>query len=241
MAGQLLRLYNDFADWWTLVSGPEDYEEEATFFRKTLDANADAPLRTVLELGCGGGNNASYLKAHYQMTLTDLSRRMLEQSQKINPECAHIQGDMRTLRLNRAFDAVFVHDAVMYIATEEDLRRTMQTAALHCRPGGLALFVPDYVRETFTEGTDWHGGDEGDRSLRYLEWRFDPDPTDTSYVTSFSFVFREQGKPLRYDHEEHLYGLFSRADWLRLLQEAGFTGRAIPDEFGRDVLLGVRR
>lgn len=241
MPGQNLRLYDEFADWWTLVSGPEDYEEEATFFRQTLDANADTPLRTLLELGCGGGNNASYLKARYQLTLTDLSPRMLDQSRKINPECEHIQGDMRTLRLGRLFDAVFVHDAVMYISTEEELRQTIHTAAAHCRPGGLVLFAPDYVRETFVEGTEWHGGDEKGRSLRYLEWRFDPDPTDTGYVTAFSFVFREDGRPLRYDHEEHLFGLFSRVEWLRLLQDGGFTGRAVPDDYGRDLLLGVRR
>ena len=31
-------------------------------------------------------------------------------SRSINPECEHVQGDMRTLRLGREFDAVFVHD-----------------------------------------------------------------------------------------------------------------------------------
>jgi len=35
------------------------------------------------------------------MTLTDLSPQMLTMSRELNPECAHVQGDIRTLRLGR--------------------------------------------------------------------------------------------------------------------------------------------
>ena len=51
------------------------------------------------------------------MTLVDLSAEMLEVSRQLNPECEHIQGDMRTIRLGRQYDAVLVHDAVDYVTT----------------------------------------------------------------------------------------------------------------------------
>ena len=87
---------------------------------------------------------------------------------------------MRTLRLGRTFDAVLVHDAVMYMTTEADLRQAIETAYVHVRPGGVAVFAPDFVKETFKPSTD-HGGHDGDgRALRYLEWSFDPDPDDTT-------------------------------------------------------------
>ena len=35
------------------------------------------------------------------MTLVDLSEEMLAVSRELNPECEHLQGDMRTLRLGR--------------------------------------------------------------------------------------------------------------------------------------------
>jgi hypothetical protein len=53
---------------------------------------------------------------------------MLELSRGLNPECEHVVGDMRPLHLGRQFDAVFVHDAVMYMTTEDDLRQAMETA-----------------------------------------------------------------------------------------------------------------
>src|SRR6185503_21114943 len=112
---------------------------------------------TVLELGRGGGNNASQLKARFEMLLVEPAAGMLALSRVLNPECEHVQGDMRTVRLGRQFDAVFVHDAVAYMTTEADLRMVIETAFVHCRPGGAALFAPDHIRENFRPSTD-HGG-----------------------------------------------------------------------------------
>ena len=50
---------------------------------------------------------------------------------------------MRTLRLQRQFDAVLVHDAVAYMTTRADLAALVAaTAFAHTRPGGAALFAP---------------------------------------------------------------------------------------------------
>jgi len=49
------------------------------------------------------------------------SEPMQALSRALNPECEHVLGDMRTLRLGRAFDVAFVQDAVMYMTSEEDL------------------------------------------------------------------------------------------------------------------------
>ncbi len=174
--GEQPKLYDELASWFHLLTAPADYAEEAAFYRSALIDACDAPPRTLLELGSGGGNNASHLKAHFEMTLVDRSPGMLDVSRGLNPQLEHIEGDMRTVRLDRLFDAVFVHDAVMYMTTEADLRAAMETAFVHCRPGGAALFAPDHVRENFRPTTK-HGGHDGDgRSFRYLEWVWDPDP-----------------------------------------------------------------
>ena len=141
------RLYGELAEWFHLLTAPEDYAEEAEFYRQAMVETADGSVRDVLELGSGGGNNASHLKSHFKMTLTDLSEEMLAMSRGLNPECEHLVGDMRDLRLGRTFDAVFVHDAVAYLTTEEDLGQAVETAYAHCRIGGAALFCPtEYVR-----------------------------------------------------------------------------------------------
>jgi SAM-dependent methyltransferase len=217
-----MRLYSDLAPWFHLLTHPADYAEEADFITRVVDAVADGPAATLLELGSGGGNNASHLKARFTCTLTDLSEEMLELSRSLNPECEHLVGDMRTLRLGREFDAVLVHDAVSYMTTEDDLRAAIETAAAHLRPGGAVVFLPDATREQFSPGTD-HGGHDGEdgRSLRYLQWTRDEDPEDDSYETDFVVVLREPGEPTRVVHETHTEGLFSEATWGRLLEDAG--------------------
>lgn len=217
-----MRLYADLAPWFHLLTHPSSYEGEADFYTRVLDAATDGEAQTLLELGSGGGNNASYLKKRFACTLTDLSEEMLELSRTINPECEHVQGDMRTLRLGRTFDVVFVHDAVAYMTTEPDLKSTIETAAVHTRPASVTLLVPDTARETFTATVD-HGGHDGTdgRALRYLEWTYDPDPDDTTFEVEFAVLLREPGAAVRVKHDHHTCGLFPRETWLRLLTEAG--------------------
>lgn len=228
------RFYGDLADWWPLISPPEDYREEAWFAARVLNS-ASIPVTEVLELGSGGGHNAVHLKESFEMTLVDLSPGMLGVSRLLNPECDHIEGDMRSVRLGREFDAVFVHDAVAYMTTEDDLRRTAATAYAHCRPGGVALFVPDETLETFEEGADHDGHDAADgRGVRFLEWSWDPDPHDTWTLTEYAFLLREADGTMRVVHETHRTGLFGRDVWLQVLADVGFVPQAIPEETTED-------
>src|SRR5215831_9226720 len=220
----LPKLYSELASWFHLLSLPSDYAEEAEFARSLLvEENAPAPV-TLLELGSGGGNNASHLKANFSMTLVDLSGGMLDLSRQLNPECEHLQGDMKTLRLGRLFDAVFIHDAIMYMTNEDDLRLVFDTVRIHCKPAGIALFMPDVIRETFVSLTT-HGGHDGaagdDRSIRYIEWTFDPNPTDTTYTVDFAYLLREGRGPVEVIQDTHVFGIFPRQTWLNLLRESG--------------------
>jgi trans-aconitate methyltransferase len=240
------RFYGDLATWWPLISPPEDYEEEATFAARVL-GSAAIPVREVLELGSGGGHNAVHLKTSFVMTLVDLSDEMLEMSRQLNPECEHQQGDMRTVRLGRSFDAVFIHDAIDYMTTESDLRQAIDTAFVHCRPGGIAVFVPDHTSETFESESDIGGSDAPDgRGVRFLDWSWDPNADDTWAVTEYAFVLREPDGSVHVVHETHRCGVFSRDVWLRLIADAGFEPDVVVEETTehrtpRDFFVGRRR
>ncbi|MEX2393797.1 MAG: class I SAM-dependent methyltransferase [Actinomycetota bacterium] len=237
-----MKLYDELSTWWPIFSHADDYEEEAGFFVAAIQEHAKRPVKHVLELGSGGGNNASHMKTHFDMTLVDISPGMLGVSRDLNPELEHIEGDMRTVRLDRTFDAVFVHDAIMYMTTEDDLRAAIATAALHVAPGGLALYVPDWTTETFEQETSHGGHDADDRAIRFLEW--DGPSHGTVVTTTYVYVFRE-GDREWIDHETHDVGLFPRATWLDLIAGAGLQPVPIPynhSEFEepREFFAGVR-
>lgn len=225
-----------------MLSPPTEYEGEAADLLARLGVAAHPEQTTMLELGAGGGSLAFHLKRHFRLTLTDKAPAMLAVSREINPECEHLVGDMRSLRLGREFDAVLVHDAIMYATDPAAVQATLRTAAIHCRAGGTVAVLPDHVRETFAPATDLGGHDAGDgRGLRYLEWAWDPDPADDTYTVEYAFLLRAVDGTVTVEHDRHVEGLFARDQWLQWFAEAGLSARAEADPWGRDVFIATRR
>lgn len=222
MPPTLPRMYTDHAAWFHLLTAPEEYAQEAAFYTGLIREASASPPRTLLELGSGGGNMAAHYVKDFTATLTDIAPEMLALSRTIHPDVEHVEADMRTLRLGRSFDAVLVHDAVVYMLTEDDLRQAMTTAWVHLEPGGVAVFAPDHTQENYHASTD-HGGNDGDgRGIRYLEWSHPLEPGATTAITDYALVFHERGAPPRVDVDRHVEGVFSRETWIRLLTEVGF-------------------
>jgi SAM-dependent methyltransferase len=195
---------------------------------------------TLLELGSGGGNNAFHMKKRFTLTLTDVSPGMLAVSRGINPACEHVVGDMRTLRLKRQFDFVFVHDAIGYMTTERDLARAIKTAFVHCRPGGAVLFQPDEVRETFRPGRRPGGGRHDGRAVQYVEITHALAPGATAVDVDFHLTLEDADGSTRSVTDCHRVGVFSRATWFDLLRATGFRARAIIDPWKRVCFLAQR-
>jgi SAM-dependent methyltransferase len=220
------RLYQELADWWPLISPPGEYAAEAAYLAEMF-TTAAIDVREVLDLGSGGGHVAAHLKDRLDLTLVDRSAGMLAVSQRLNPECAHQQGDMLTIRLGRQFDAVLVHDAVDYVTDAAELRQLIATAFAHSRPGGMAVFVPDYTAETFRAGTGGGGSTgPGGRQGSFREWTYDPDPADDWIRVEYEFTLRDTDGTVQVVREAHRLGAFRRATWLRLLADAGFEPEA---------------
>ena len=214
--------YRDLASLWPLVSPVEDYAPEAAQLLPALRARAPGAA-TLLELGSGGGHLAHHLKSSFRCVLTDLSEPMLQGSRRLNPECEHAVGDMRTLDLGRTFDVVLAHDAIDYMTSEDDLRAVFAVAWRHLNPGGVACFIPDDLAETYEGGTDVSGVAAPDgRGVRLFEWSEPAVPGRTTVVTHYTFLVRDAAGDVRTLYERHVTGLFGRATWVQRLAEAGF-------------------
>jgi SAM-dependent methyltransferase len=239
-----VRLYDDLTPWYRLVDPPQDHEGEAAVYARALTSALAGTGHTLLELGAGAGHNALFMKRRFRCTLTDISPAMRALSRELNPECEHLAGDMRTLRLDRQFDAVFVHDAVCYMTTARDLEQAVATAFAHTRPGGAALFAPDYVRERFRETSTLLTADDGPRSLRGVEWAWDPDPNDTRYTVEYTFLLRD-GLDVGAAVDRHIEGLFSIDEWTGILESAGYEvsmiERPLDDDDQTDRVFVCRR
>jgi SAM-dependent methyltransferase len=233
-----MKLYDELADWWPLMSPPEEYEAEAGPVARLLSPKGTTGRPRLLELGAGGGHLASHLKAWFDMTLVDLSARMLEHSGRLNPECRHLTGDMRSLRLGETFDAVLVFDGISHMKTVADLLAAMHTARAHLEAGGVALFCPDWTVECFAPSASMGGIDGPERAMRYLEWT-QATIRGTTYESDLVYLLREADGTRRVVQDQMKLGIFPRATWSRLLGEAGFAQVVIAEQSGRDVFQAI--
>jgi predicted TPR repeat methyltransferase len=216
------RLYNDLAWIWPLISPPEDYVGEAEEFHNLIQAFSSGAANQILHLGCGAGHLDYHLKTHYQLTGVDLSLPMLAQANALNPTLSYLQGDMRTLRLAAKFDAVILADASDYLLSLEDLETTARTAFHHLRRGGVFCTYAEEIRERFVQNKTHTIHRALDAfAITVIENIFDPDPQDSNYEMTFIYLIRQAGV-LSIEVDRHIAGLFSSAEWINSLEEAGF-------------------
>ena len=235
------RLYTDLAAWWPLFSAPGDYADEAAWILSAFETALGRLPATLLELGCGGGNVASHFPPQIRLTLTDLNPDILQVSRVLNPHAEHFAGDMRSLRLNRAFDAVLIHDAITYMTTPGDLTDALVTAREHLAPGGVATVLPDHIRETFAAALTSGGhdaGGESPRGVRYLEWMHAPAADSTVHQVDYAILVRDDDGSVDVIHDRHAHGIFTRDVWRKAFANAGFEPPATrADPWDREVFV----
>jgi SAM-dependent methyltransferase len=232
------RLYSDLAAWWPLFAPAGYYEEQAGYIVARLEEVCPAKPWRVLELGSGGGSMAFHLRQHADLTLVEPQDAMLEVCRRLNPGADHVKGDMRSVRLDRLFDAVIIHDAINYMTQVNDVIAALTTARTHLRPGGLAMIFPDDTEETFAPSIHTGGQDDpaAGRGLRYLSWSHPV--IGSSYTVDFALVLRSADGSVEVVHDRHTFGVFSRATWRDAFRQAGFPAPDIrPDKWRADVFL----
>jgi SAM-dependent methyltransferase len=218
-----MRLYKDLSWTWPIISPHEDYIEEAEFFAAKIKKHAKIKIKSVLNLGCGGGHMDWTLKNHFDITSIDISPDMLKLARKLNPEVEYIKGDMRTVWLNRKFDAVVIHDSILYMRTLDELKAAFKTAYEHLKNNGLMITYCEEWPEHFVQNTIRTQKETKDNiEIIFIENYYDPNPSDTTYEGTFIYLIRRDGK-LDVYKDFHTLGIFPLENWRRVIKEVGFV------------------
>lgn len=216
------RLYGDLAWTWPIISPPKDYIEESEHIKKLILQNSKIPVKTLFNLGCGGGHVDSVLKKYFKITGVDISEKMLKLAKKLNPQATYLHGDMRRIRLKKEFDAVLIHDSINYMLTKRDLKAAFKTAFVHLKPGGILCTFAEEYDKLKQNRVHFSTNKKNNIEITFIEHYYDPNPRDTTYEGTFIYLIRIS-KNLTIYTDRHLGGIFKLSTWLRTLREVGFT------------------
>lgn len=222
--------YNDLAwteDW---LANPEEHKDEVMFYVDLIKSKSVKLPITLLHLGCGAGAHDTFFKQHFTITGVDLSKGMLKIARERHPDIEYIEGDMRTIQLNRQFDVVAIPDSIDYMVSDEDLLQAITNAVSHLRVGGILLVVAK-TQETFHNNNFAYSGEKDGVSVNLLENNYINTYKPNTYEATFMYLIRKQGQ-LSMHTENQILGLFPQAIWENIFKKAGI-------EMQRRTLSGV--
>jgi SAM-dependent methyltransferase len=235
-----------------LLYREKDYAAESDRVLEILERWGGRRPTSVLELGAGTGGHGIHLAGTgIEVTGVEASAGMLARARQAEG-LKLVQGDARTVRLGRTFDAVVaLFHVASYQVEDADLRAFLATSVAHLAPGGVLLFDAWYspavmsqrpeVRVRRIEG-------EGLAVMRIAEPVEDVDRSLVDVHYAFEVVRVEDGAVERGNEVHRMrhvstneVRLLAAAAGLELVHAEGFPAGAVPSRETWGVAFVLRR
>lgn len=215
------------------------YDLEHAGYQEDVDLYLNYALAVgspVLELGCGSGRlleplarqGIEVVGVDSSSAMLALARQRLQESNLLQ-QTELVEGDARSLRLNRRFRLVFVAlNSFAHFTTRQDQRAVLTGIHQHLLPGGmLILDLPnaDLRRYQQADGQLFHQGVWTDESQQLLVSHFIAASSDLEghalHLTHFYDIHPQAG-PLRRIVVENSLALLSPGEIELLVESCGF-------------------
>jgi SAM-dependent methyltransferase len=220
----------DYSAAYDLLYAEKDYDAECELLERIFQSSGRL-VKTVLDLGCGTGAHAVRLAQRgYSVTGVDASAEMLQAARDRvaatgSADVDLVQGDVRTFRSGRTFDAVVCMFAVLgYQTTDQDVEQALATVRRHLAPGGPFVFDVWYgpavqatgpeSRSRVIETTD---GELERQASAVL------DPDNHVCTVTYRLTVRRKGRPDGLTDEVHRMRYFFTDELKTFLRDAGMS------------------
>ena len=199
----------------------KDYRREAATVVDRIHRHLPG-AGSILDVACGTGLHlATFAELGFDVEGVDLSASMIEEARGRVPGAVLHQGDMRTFRLARRFDAVVcLFSSIGYMRTPADLATSLATMRDHLVDGGVLVVEPWYEPDRWHDGAVFgEGAEAGGLAVARVSrsWR----EGDES-VIEMHFAVARSDRTWAFT-EVHRMGLMTTAAQLELYCDVGLV------------------
>ncbi len=230
--GFFMSVFGAYSRYYDLLYKDKDYDGEAAYVYELIRRH-HPQTKSVLDLGCGSGRHALLLaEKGLEVAGVDRSEEMLAVAKShysthiSQKQISFHQGDIRSIRLSRAFDTVVCLFHVMnYQTTDDDLLAAFATVRDHLAPDGFFIFDSWYGPAVLTERPEVRVKrlEDDDISVtRIAEPVMYPNENrvDVHYNV---FVRKKKSGAIEELHEKHCMRYLFRPEIELLLKKTGMT------------------
>ncbi len=147
------RMFVESAELYDAIYHFKNYARECERLR-SLIGEALPAASTILDVACGTGEHARFLKEHYAVDGVDINENYLRAARLKNPAGNYTRADMTDFDLGRTYDVVTcLFSAIGRVTTFERLERAIACMARHVRPGGALIVEPWFTPDQWNPGS----------------------------------------------------------------------------------------
>ncbi|RNL86589.1 class I SAM-dependent DNA methyltransferase [Halostreptopolyspora alba] len=219
----------------------KDYRGESSYVTEMI-RSCFPDARSLLDVGCGTGAHLAFFREMFDHTEgIELSEDMLSIARRRLPGAPLHQGDMRAFDLERRFDAIVcLFGSVGHMATQHELEQALTCFARHLPPGGVVAIEPWWFLETYLDG--YVSGDVVTPDHRTIARVSHTKREGAGSRMQVHYVIADRDSGARHFTEEYTHRLFTREEYVKALEVAGFTPDYIDGVLGgRGLFLGTRK
>ena len=226
--------YDDFAWVYNKHWGPHFTPKALDVIDKLVFPKVPGNAR-ILDLCCGTGQLAQALSGRgYTVTGLDGSGEMLKFAAENAPAVQFIQGDARTFKLPKKYDAVVsMWDSLNHVMTIEELTTVFRNVRKCLKPGGIFLFDMNLEHGYVTQWKGHYGIVEDDHVCIFPN-RYNPEER----IGAIDFtIFRLEENGWRRADLTLTQRCYSVSEILSALNSAGFIE---VNSYAHDMRKGLR-
>ena len=217
----------------------KNYARECERLRAWI-AEAVPDARTILDVACGTGEHAKFLKEHYTINGVDLNENYLRAARVKNPAGRYTRADMIDFDLAATYDAVTcLFSAIGYARTVDRMNRAIACMARHVKPSGVLIVEPWLTPDDWKPGASFiHSGEIGADKV----CRMSHSSQQGNLSVLLLHYLRSRPDGIEHYSERHELGLFTRDEMTRAFESANMQVRYDADGLmGRGLYLAHPR